>query len=145
MLAGSRACARKKGASKPRSASPSGNEPWAITLEKARAKWRGSRAKLPGGAALWGWLSMTGDSALQLSAGPRARKWAREGVVAIKGKQGRRARGFRVTKEKCSSDNLWTLLKKCDKQKALTSAPAGKAGHGRAVASAASLRGRLRS
>ena len=88
---------------------------------------------------------MTGDNALQLSAGPKARKWAREGVVAIKGKQGRRARGFRVTKEKCSSDNLWTLLKKCDKQKAFTSAPAGKAGRGRAVASAASLRGRLRS
>lgn len=52
--------------------------------------------------------------------------WIREDMVAIKDDKDKRACGFRKTKEKYSDDQLWTLLKKYDKQKALMSASIGK-------------------
>ena len=73
---------------------------------------------------LWGWHSMTGDNVFQMSLDPKG--WIREDMVAIKDKKDKRACGFRRTKEVYSEDQLWTLLKKYDKQKALMSASIGK-------------------
>jgi hypothetical protein len=52
--------------------------------------------------------------------------WLREDMVAIQDKTNKRACGFRKTKELYTEENLWTLLKKYDKQKALLSASIGK-------------------
>ena len=56
----------------------------------------------------------------------KAKGWIREDMVAIKDKKDKRACGFRKTKEVYSDDQLWTLLKKYDRQKALLSASIGK-------------------
>ena len=67
---------------------------------------------------------MTGDNVFQMSLDPKG--WIREDMVAIKDKKDKRACGFRRTKEVYSEDQLWTLLKKYDKQNALMSVSIGK-------------------
>lgn len=115
----------KKGTKTPRFMQPNGSELWAIILEKVYAKFCGSYAALDGGFVLWGWHSMTGDNVFQMSRNPDG-SWYREDMVAIKDKNDKRACGFRKTKEVYTDDNLWVLLKKYDKQKALLSASIGK-------------------
>lgn len=114
-----------KGTKSPRFMQPNGSELWAIILEKAYAKFCGSYAALDGGFVLWGWHSMTGDNVFQMSRNPD-RSWYREDMEAIEDKHDKRACGFRKTKELYTEANLWTLLKKYDKQKALLSASIGK-------------------
>lgn len=114
----------EKGTKKPRFMSPNGNELWAIILEKAYAKFCGSYAALDGGFVLWGWHSFTGDNVFQMS--KKDNHWVREDMVAIKDPTDKRACGFKKTKEKYSDEQLWTLLKKYDRQKALMSASIGK-------------------
>jgi hypothetical protein len=76
---------------------------------------------------LWGWQSMTGDNVFQLSLDPKRKQdWSREDMAALKDKKDKRACGFRGTKEKYAHDQIWTLLKKYDFQKALMSASIGK-------------------
>lgn len=114
----------------PRFMQPNGSELWAIILEKAYAKFCGSYAKLNGGFVLWGWHAMTGDNVFQMSRNDDA-TWYREDMVPIKDAKDRRACGFRKTKETYTEENLWTLLKKYDKQKALLSASIGKTEYGK--------------
>ena len=114
-----------KGTKTPRFMQPNGSELWAIILEKAYAKFCGSYAALDGGFVLWGWLSMTGNNVFQMTRKPD-NTWYREDMVAIKDPKNKRACGFRKTEEVFTEDNLWTLLKKYDKQKALLSASIGK-------------------
>ena len=52
--------------------------------------------------------------------------WVREDMVAMKDDNDKRACGFTKTKEKYSDNQMWTLLKKYDQQKALMSASIGK-------------------
>jgi hypothetical protein len=113
----------QKGTKTPRFMKPNGSELWAIILEKAYAKFCGSYAKLDGGFVLWGWQSMTGDNVFQMSRNPDP-TWYREDMVAVKDKKDKRACGFRKTKEVYTEKNLWTLLKKYDKQKGTTESPA---------------------
>lgn len=54
------------------------------------------------------------------------KKWIREDMVALKNPKDKRDCGFRRTKEAYSDDEVWTLLKKYDRQKALLSASIGK-------------------
>lgn len=115
----------KKGTKVPRFMQPNGSELWAIILEKAYAKFCGSYAALDGGFVLWGWHSMTGNNVFQMSRNPD-NSWYREDMVAIKEKNNKRACGFRKTSEVYTEENVWTLLKKYDKQKALLSASIGK-------------------
>jgi hypothetical protein len=115
----------QKGTKVPRFMQPHGSELWAIILEKAYAKFCGSYADLDGGFVLWGWHSMTGDNVFQMSRNDDG-SWLREDMVAIQDKTDKRACGFRKTKELYTEENLWTLLKKYDKQKALLSASIGK-------------------
>jgi hypothetical protein len=75
---------------------------------------------------LWGWHSFTGDNVFQLSKKVEQNHWIREDMIAIKDDKDKRACGFRKIKEKYSGDQLWTLLKKYDRQKALMSASIGK-------------------
>eukprot|EP00548_Thalassiothrix_antarctica_P006431 CAMPEP_0194149096 /NCGR_PEP_ID=MMETSP0152-20130528/36224_1 /TAXON_ID=1049557 /ORGANISM="Thalassiothrix antarctica, Strain L6-D1" /LENGTH=395 /DNA_ID=CAMNT_0038851051 /DNA_START=199 /DNA_END=1384 /DNA_ORIENTATION=- len=118
----------KKGTKKPLFMKPNGAELWAIILEKAYAKHCGSYAKISGGFVLWGWLSMTGNNVFQLELDMETGLWAREDMVALNGDK--RACGFRVTDEKFKNDELWILLKKYDKQKALMSTSIGKTQYG---------------
>jgi len=116
----------KKGTTTPRFMSPNGNELWAIILEKAYAKFCGSYAALDGGFVLWGWHSFTGDHVFQMSKDAEKHSWYREDMVALEDKKDKRACGFRRTKEEFLDDQVWTLLKKYDKQKSLMSASIGK-------------------
>jgi hypothetical protein len=115
----------QKGTKKPRFMNPNGNELWAIILEKAYAKLCGGYANLDGGFVLWGWHSMTGDNVFQMSRKEDG-TWYREDMVAMDNPKNKRACGFRKTNEVYTEENLWTLLKKYDKQKALLSASIGK-------------------
>lgn len=115
----------KKGERQPRFMSPNGNELWAIILEKAYAKFCGSYAALDGGFVLWGWHSFTGDNVFQMSKKDDGR-WVREDMVAVDDPADKRACAFKKTKEKYEDEQLWTLLKKYDRQKALMSASIGK-------------------
>ena len=114
----------KKGTHKPRFMSPNGNELWAIILEKAYAKFCGSYAALDGGFVLWGWHSFTGDHVFQIS--KKDSHWVREDMVAVKDEKDKRACGFKKTEESYPDKQIWTLLKKYDRQKALMSASIGK-------------------
>jgi len=118
----------KKGTKKPRFMNPNGNELWAIIIEKAYAKYVGSYAKLDGGFTLWGWHTMTGDNVFRLSRNPEP-TWYREDMVAIDDKNNIRACEFRKTKETFTEENIWILLRKYDKAKALISASIGKKDH----------------
>ena len=51
----------------------------------------------------------------------KKRGWKREDMVAIQDPKDKRSCGFRGTDELYSNDQLWTLLKKYDLQKALMS------------------------
>jgi len=119
----------KKGTKKPRFMSPNGKELWAIMIEKAYAKWAGSYSKLDGGFVLWLWHSMTGDNVFQMSKNDDG-SWYREDMVILDEKDDKRACGFRKTKETFTSDDIWTLLKKYDEQKALLSGSIGKTQYG---------------
>jgi len=130
----------KKGTKSPRFMKPNGNELWAIIMEKAYAKFCGSYANLAGGFVLWGWLSMTGNHVFQLSEeqqdGKKKKKggdqWYREDMVANKDdKKNKRACGFKRKDELYNEDQVWTLLKKYDLQKALISASIGKVAYGK--------------
>lgn len=116
-----------KGERTPRYMSPHGNELWAIILEKAYAKFCGSYAALDGGYVLWGWHSFTGDNVFQISRDVDRGRWIREDMVAHDdSKGGKRACYFLKTKEAYSDDQLWVLMKKYDRRKALLSASIGK-------------------
>lgn len=115
----------KKGTKTPRFMQPHGNELWAIILEKAYAKFCGSYAKLSGGFVLWGWHSMTGDNVFQMSRNEN-NTWYREDMVTVDVKEDRRACYFNKTKETYTEENLWSLMKKYDRQKSLMSASIGK-------------------
>lgn len=56
----------------------------------------------------------------------KKRGWKREDMVALQDKKDKRSCGFRGTDELYTNDQLWTLLKKYDLQKALMSASIGK-------------------
>lgn len=84
---------------------------------------------------------MTGDNVFQMSledtpaaaaSGKKKKKkavqqqWIREDMKALPNPKDKRDCGFRTTKEKYTEDQIWTLLKKYDRQKALLSASIGK-------------------
>lgn len=70
---------------------------------------------------------MTGDNVFQMSINKKTgNDWTREDMVARPNSKDKRDCGFKTTKEKYSNDQVWTLLKKYDKQKALISASIGK-------------------
>jgi len=121
----------KKGTKKPHFMKPNGSELWAIILEKAYAKHCGSYAKIEGGFVLWGWLSMTGNHVFQMTVNEAkgGKHWIREDMKAINDPKDKRACGFVRTKEKYSEDQVWSLLKKYDRQKALISASIGKSAY----------------
>ena len=121
----------RKGTKKPRFMSPNGSELWAILLEKAYAKWCGSYANLSGGFVLWGWLAMTGDHVFMLSKQSDGSGWTRKDMIAENDPQDRRACGFRSTPETYTNEQIWTLLKKYDAQKALMSASIAKSSAGK--------------
>ena len=116
----------KKGRKSPRFLRPNGNELWAIILEKAYAKFCGSYANLEGGFVLWGWHAMTGDNVFQLSRDKATGRWKRQNMVATEDPNNRRACWFQSTPEDYTDDQMWTLLKKYDVQKALMSASISK-------------------
>jgi hypothetical protein len=85
-----------------------------------------------GGFVLWGWLSMTGNHVFQMSIDEKKSSkkkggiWKREDMIAINDPKDKRACGFKTTKESYTEDQIWSLLKKYDRQKALISASIGK-------------------
>lgn len=123
----------RKGTKRPLFMNPNGSELWAIILEKAYAKFCGSYASLEGGFVLWGWHAMTGDNVFQMSKDKSTSSvtWFREDMVAIDDKEDKRSCGFRKTKETYSEEQLWSLLKKYDRQKGLISASIGKTTYGK--------------
>ncbi len=73
---------------------------------------------------LWGWHSFTGDNVFQMS--KKEDHWVCKDMVAIKDDDDKQACGFHKTKEQYSDAQLWTLLKKYNRQKTLMSASIGK-------------------
>jgi len=117
----------KKGTKQPRFMKPNGNELWAILIEKAYAKYVGSYATLDGGFTLWGWHTMTGDNVFRLSrnADPT---WKRQNMVPNEEMAKENIRSIKLfnTDEKYTEEDIWTLLKEYDEQKALISASIDK-------------------
>uniref|UniRef100_A0A7S2ECG6 Calpain catalytic domain-containing protein n=1 Tax=Ditylum brightwellii TaxID=49249 RepID=A0A7S2ECG6_9STRA len=115
----------QKGTKTPRFMNPTGPELWAMILEKVYAKWAGSYAALDGGFVLWSWHALTGDNVFQMSRNADG-TFFREDMVPINDPDDRCAVGFRKTKETYSEQDVWILLKKYYKQKALMSASIAK-------------------
>jgi hypothetical protein len=65
---------------------------------------------------------MTGNNVFQMTLDEKKKKlttWYREDMIAIKDPKDKRACGFKRTKENFTQEQVWTLLKKYDRQKAL--------------------------
>lgn len=79
---------------------------------------------------LWAWHVMTGDNVFILR---RQEKdtWKRIDMVPEDDVKDRRACGWRSTAEVYTDDQIWTLLKKYDAQKALMSASIAKSSSGK--------------
>ena len=122
----------KHGTREPLFAKRHGSELWPMILEKAVAKFCGSYSALSGGFSVWAWQAMTGDPVFALMRSGAG--WRCDNIEPAQASTTGRRNDVRFVVDgqlaTMSDDDLWAMVRRYSRQKALLGASISKSGPG---------------